>query len=598
MSAPLPPANGHAPARPRILIVESQSRYLKHAVLVLENEGYEVRTAPDAAQAVYQLLDQRPGLILMGAALRGMDGMTLGMHLKADGATRGITVVAWVASTAKHGPEDAASAGCDGCIVKSVDASTLGKEIAPFLFDAASAHAQDPLYRRKLKILVVDDNELNRELLAELFVSEGHLARTAADGEQALAILEAEPIDAVISDLMMPLVDGYQLCHKIRSDARLDDVPVIIYSGTLISAASEALATNLGAVRFLRKPAPLATINATLLEVLGEVETRTRKALAAEGPQGQAHKVTAQLLDAHHDLLLLSRALERSDETLRKKNAEFEEDLRLARETNLALLPRSFPSLPRGTPAAESALQFHQRFTPKGTVSGDFFDVHELSDTKAGLFICDVMGHGVRAALVTAVIRGIFGELARTQPDPGEVLAGINRALVPILRQAGAPMFASAFYLTADTVSGEIQYANAGHPSPFLVRAESGAIERLGVRGHAHGPALGVVPEAHYPTGRRVVAPRDLVLLFTDGIFEVEGADEEQFGQERLVEAVRCRVGLPAEQLFDELFEEVHAFSATDEFEDDVCLLGMEVGAGIGPADTSDHHAGLTADPV
>jgi len=598
MSATLLPANGHPPARPRILIVENQSRYLKHAVLILENEGYAVRTAPDAAQAVYQLMDQRPDLILMGTALRGMDGMTLGMHLKADAATRALPVVAWVASTAKHGPEEAAAAGCDGCIVKSIDASSLGREIAPFLFDAASARGRDPLHRRRLKILVVDDNELNRELLAELFISEGHLALTAADGEQALTILAAEPIDAVISDLMMPAVDGYQLCHKIRSDARLNDVPVIIYSGTLISAASEALATDLGAVRFLRKPAPLAMINATLLEVLGEVETRARKARAAEGRQSHGNKVTAQLLDAHHDLLMLSRALERSDETLRKKNAELEEDLRLARETNLALLPRSFPSLPRGTPAAESALQFHQRFAPKGTVSGDFFDVRELSDTKAGLFICDVMGHGVRAALVTAVIRGIFGELARTQPDPGEVLDGINRALVPILRQAGAPMFASAFYLTADTVSGEIQYANAGHPSPFLVRAESGAIERLGVRGRTHGPALGVVPEAHYPTGRRVLAPHDLVLLFTDGIFEVEGTDEEQFGQERLVEAVHRRVGLPAEQLFDELFEEVHAFSATDEFEDDVCLLGMEVGAGIGPADTSDHHAGLLTNPL
>jgi sigma-B regulation protein RsbU (phosphoserine phosphatase) len=148
---------------------------------------------------------------------------------------------------------------------------------------------------------------------------------------------------------------------------------------------------------------------------------------------------------------------------------------------------------------------------------------------------------------------------------------------VPILRQAGTPTFGSAFYMTADAASGEIQYANAGHPSPFLARRKTGTIERLGVAGRAHGPALGFMEDSRYATDRRVLAPHDLVLLFTDGIFEVDGPDEEPFGQERLLDAVRSRIGLPPGQLFDELLDEVHRFSLTDVFEDDVCLLGMEV---------------------
>jgi sigma-B regulation protein RsbU (phosphoserine phosphatase) len=238
-------------------------------------------------------------------------------------------------------------------------------------------------------------------------------------------------------------------------------------------------------------------------------------------------------------------------------------------------MPRNCPSFPRGTPPGESALRFHRRFAPKGVVSGDFYDFKALSETNAGVFICDVMGHGVGAALVTAVIRGMLVEISRATSDPSEVLAEINRALVPIMRHAGAPMFASAFYMTADAASGEIQYANAGHPNPFVVRRDLDRIERIGAV--AHGPALGLMEEARYRTGRSTLARRDLVMMFTDGIFEVDGADETLFGEERLLGAVRRRIHLPSEQLFEELLEEVREYSLSSQFEDDICLLGMEV---------------------
>jgi len=247
----------------------------------------------------------------------------------------------------------------------------------------------------------------------------------------------------------------------------------------------------------------------------------------------------------------------------------------MARETHFALLPRSLPSFPRGAPPGESALRFHQRFTPKGIVSGDFYDFSALSATNAGVFICDVMGHGVGAALVAAVIRGMLGEMARVNPEPGDVLAAINRALVPITRHAGAPMFASAFYLTADAASGEIQYANAGHPNPFVVRRDLAQIERIGAAGH--GPALGLMEDARYQTERSTLARNDLVMMFTDGIFEVDGEGATLFGEERLLGAVRRRIRLPSEQLFEELMEEVRDYSPTHEFGDDICLLGMEV---------------------
>ncbi|MDR3405032.1 MAG: SpoIIE family protein phosphatase [Chthoniobacter sp.] len=597
-SAPVQPATTEATSkslRAHILLVANQTKYLKSATKALEKEGHIVATACDAEQAVAQILARRPDLMLIGKLLRGMDGFMLAMHLKADPGTRDIRIVAWTESESARVQQTAAAAGFDGYIQKSLNADTLPADVAQFLGEAASLGRVGRNPQNKLNVLIVDDNALGRELLIALLQMEEYTLFEAEDGVEALTILEERKIDAVISDVLMPTMDGYQLCHKIRADQRFKDVPVIIYSGTLTSAESESLAAELGAVRFLRKPAPLHTICTTLREVIEEAEQRREGASGAEGvvpgpnenerrlieclekQNRDFHEVTGKLLQKHHDLILLTRAFSRSEETLRKKNAEFEEDLRLAREAQMALLPRGFPSFPRGTPPQESALRFHHRYDPRHSVGGDFFDVPMVSDTKAGLFISDVMGHGVRAALMTAVIRGIVAQFAATVPDPAMVLAEINRVLLPILRQAGTPMFASAFYMVVDAATGETHFANAGHPSPLLIRRQTGEIERLGLPGRAHGPALGMLENAVYRSGTQDLASGDMVIMFTDGIFEVDGPNEEPFGQKRLVEAVRRRISLSPGQIFNEVIDEIHKFAVKEEFEDDVCLLGMEV---------------------
>jgi serine phosphatase RsbU (regulator of sigma subunit)/FixJ family two-component response regulator len=583
----------------RILLVEDRTSTLETAAEVLESGGYEVDTAADAREAVARVHARRPDLILIGTAPRGMDRKALATHLKAEPATRDIRIVAWRKPGARGVTERAVEAGSDCSVVEPEDANGLPSAINPCVnAPAASPHPEpgDSICSTRhggLKILVVDDNALNRAMLAALLSGEGHLVREASDGVAALTLLGLEKIDAVITDALMPMLDGYQLCHRIRRNPRLRDMPVIIFSGTLLSPESEMLAEALGAVRFLRKPAPADAVIAALGEVVMEAEARRIEAEWSEEPKfGPGEKVrrlveeldrqnrTAQaanekLLQAHHELLVLSCALEKSEESLRERNAQLEEDMRMARETHFALLPRFQPSFPSGTPPGESALRFHQCFAPKGEVSGDFFDYAALSETNAGVFICDVMGHGVSAALMTAVIRGMLVEFARASHEPGEVLAAINRALVPIMRSAGAPMFASAFYMIADAASGEIRYANAGHPHPFLVRRDLDRVERIGVA--SLGPALGLMEESRYQSGSRVLVRGDMVMMYTDGIFEVDGPGETLFGKKRLLEAVQKRIHLPLDLLFDELMREVRDYSLTHEFGDDICLLGMEV---------------------
>jgi len=201
-----------------------------------------------------------------------------------------------------------------------------------------------------------------------------------------------------------------------------------------------------------------------------------------------------------------------------------------------------------------------------------------LSDTRVGLFICDVMGHDVRAALVTAMMRALVSDLSTTTSDPGVLLAQINHEVSGVFMQTGSTMYATAFYLIADLARGEFRYANAAHPEPILVRRSLGTAELLGVESkQKKGPALGLFPNGKFPTHKRPMEVGDLIALFTDGLIETEGQNNEAFSSEQLLAMVRKHTKLPANQLVAAVIEDVKQFSANAEFEDDVCIAGVEV---------------------
>jgi sigma-B regulation protein RsbU (phosphoserine phosphatase) len=266
---------------------------------------------------------------------------------------------------------------------------------------------------------------------------------------------------------------------------------------------------------------------------------------------------------------------------LEQKNLQIAEELKMARELQMAMLPQEFPAFLNGRPAGESALEFFSFYHPTGAVSGDFFNVTALSDTQVGVFICDVMGHDVRAALVTAMMRALVQDLGAAAADPGQLLAQINHNLFSVFKQTGTTMYATAFYLVADVARGEIHYASAAHPEPLQVRRQAGLVERLagnGAPGRAKGPALGLFAEAQFPTHRRKLEAGDLIALYTDGLIEINSSDERQFfTTELLMNAVQRRAQFSTADLFTGVISEIHQFSGQPDFEDDVCLVGMEV---------------------
>jgi serine phosphatase RsbU (regulator of sigma subunit) len=281
----------------------------------------------------------------------------------------------------------------------------------------------------------------------------------------------------------------------------------------------------------------------------------------------------AQLLALNAELE--TRVRDRTHE-LREKNRQMAEELQMARELQLALLPQQFPTVPADVAAEQSALRFLSLYFPTGDVSGDFFSVFPVGEKAAGVFICDVMGHGVRSALITSMIRALMEEHAQDTTDPGELLTRVNHALSLILKQAGTTMFATCFYLVADVKSAELRFANAGHPSALHIRQGHESAEKL--QGKArNGPALGIFPGASYETSRRSMAKGDLVMLFTDGLFEVEDPSGNVFSQEQLQAAAHRHAAHRPEEFFNRVLHDIREFSKRESFDDDVCVVGLQV---------------------
>jgi len=293
------------------------------------------------------------------------------------------------------------------------------------------------------------------------------------------------------------------------------------------------------------------------------------------GLQGMVWDITEKIR-IEEKIRRTTAELARSREELRAKNAVMEENLRTAREIQLATLPQQYPVFPPGVPPEQSAFQFVHRYEPAESVSGDFFSVTALSGTEVGVFICDVTGHGVRAALVTAMIRAITEELRPIARDPADFLRKLNGDLCAILKNTGSPMLTTAFYAVADCRTGRMRFANAGHPKPLIVRRAAGTIEPLVNTSGRSQPALGLFEEPPYTTSEAQLVPGDFLMLFTDGIYEVQGNDEELYSQERLVLDLRSRLHQPTAVLFDELLEVIRAFAVNGAFDDDVCLVGMD----------------------
>ena len=303
-------------------------------------------------------------------------------------------------------------------------------------------------------------------------------------------------------------------------------------------------------------------------------EGRMRWALTTKVPFHDVRGGLVGLVGISHDITRRKLA----EEELQRRTTEMETDLRMARQVQEAFLARADPVFPRGVSPADSALRFAHRYIPATTLGGDFFAIVQLSDTKCGVLVCDVMGQGVRAGLLTALIRGVVEEMGPRAADPVHVLAEINRCLMPIVERTGDPVFATAFFGVIDVVTQRLAYANAGHPAPLVFHVRTGTVDRLAPANPE--PAAGLLADFAYSRQECTFLAGDHFLGYTDGILEAANNAGEMFGEKRIRDQLVQSRGQSSGEISDRVLREVKSHSDRTVFEDDVCLVAIERAGG------------------
>ena len=287
---------------------------------------------------------------------------------------------------------------------------------------------------------------------------------------------------------------------------------------------------------------------------------------------------TETLFKVQNALLLTNiREIEERDCEIRQKNEQMKTDLRMATELQQALMPSTYPTFPADGAAGESRLRFCHRYLPATLMGGDFFHIARLSDDTAAICICDVMGHGVRAALITAMMRAMIETHSVEAPEPGRLLTQLNSEFMGILKQTGTVVFVTVLYCVINIKTGTARFARAGHPPPLRVRRSSGEVQTIIMGANSAGPAIGIIPNAPFNTTDSNIAPGDFLLFFTDGIIEVEASDGSQFGIEGLQQSVRANLNGPTESLLDAVVNDVYKFGDSTVLTDDACLVTAEL---------------------
>jgi serine phosphatase RsbU (regulator of sigma subunit) len=287
---------------------------------------------------------------------------------------------------------------------------------------------------------------------------------------------------------------------------------------------------------------------------------------------------TETLFKVQNALLLTNiRELEERDREIRQKNEQMETDLRMATELQQALMPSTYPTIPGDAGAGAARLGFCHRYLPAALMGGDFFHIARLNDDTAAVCVCDVMGHGVRAALITAMMRAMIETHATEAVDPGRLLTQLNSEFTGILKQTGTLVFVTVLYCVINIRVGNARIARAGHPPPLHARRSPAEVQTIAIARDSTGPAIGIIPNATFKTTEAKLEPGDFLLLYTDGIIEVEASDGSQFGIEGLRQSVRSHLDQSTESLLDAIVSDIYKFGHSTVLTDDACLVAAQL---------------------
>lgn len=376
----------------------------------------------------------------------------------------------------------------------------------------------------KQTVLVVDDAPANIQVVNSI-LKDTYKVRIATNGAKALELVKTTPRpDLILLDVMMPGINGYEVCAQLKTDPSTKDIPVIFLTGQT-ETSDETRGFEAGAVDYIHKPFSPAVVQARV----------------------QTHLV-----------------LRNVREQLAQQLLTIQKELETARQIQLSILPREIPKI--------AGLDIAARYVPMTAVAGDFYDFIVVDNKHVGVLIADVSGHGMPAALIASMLKIAFAAQSPNAADPAAVLQGLNLALCGKFDHH----YVTAAYCFIDLERQVLKYAGAGHP-PLIswVSGQGGTTDVL-----ENGMFLGKFDFATYTAVERPLSSGTWFLMYTDGIPETADRADVQFGDERFRSFLTQESWISSDRFADRLLNEVALFSARgpgEDLDDDITMVAIHV---------------------
>jgi sigma-B regulation protein RsbU (phosphoserine phosphatase) len=366
-------------------------------------------------------------------------------------------------------------------------------------------------------ILAVDDSSTNLQVLVRTLSGSGHRILAARDGATALDIARKAHPDLILLDVMMPGLDGFEVCRRIKASPDTRDT-VVIFLSARGEVTDKVSGLELGAIDYITKPI-------------------------------QAEEVLARV-SVHLSRLHLERALRHSRDRL-------DQELASAARMQRLLLPMQAPEHP--------AVRFGTYYQTSRHAGGDYYDLLSLGEDRFGILVVDVSGHGAPAAIVMAMIRAVVHTYPGIADDPPALLHYINRHFRFLWDTA---MYATALYAVLDARRRTLRVSSAGHPLPLVRRRQQAMPLSIETAMCVLWDELGEVPCVEH-----ALEAGDVIAFYTDGITDRQAAGGAMFDLDRLRDALtRAPAGAPHD-IVTSIVNELDAFAGGEEPDDDQTLL-------------------------
>ncbi|MDR2734585.1 MAG: fused response regulator/phosphatase [Spirochaetota bacterium] len=375
-------------------------------------------------------------------------------------------------------------------------------------------------------VILVDDDPANLKIGKNL-LSEKYRVATAPSAARLFELLECNNPVMILLDIMMPEMDGYETIKVLKSKPKTLHIPVIFLTA-MAESEDELMGLTLGAVDYITKPFQPALL-------LKRIEVHL---LVEE----QRH------------------ILERQAAVLKEFSDAMEEELFLARKIQQLMFSSEMSNI--------GALDYHVAYSPLNDVGGDFYSISEPRASCLRVFLADVIGHGVPAALISMLLKSEY-EKVKALDDPIQLLQSINNAFVTSYRALVVQF--TGVLVDIDTAAMSLRYITGGHPYQCLVR-NSVCTPLIG-----QGKIIGVVPDPNFSLEECALQRGDRIMLFTDGLIEQTNSGGEEYGEARLMEFLTSEAGKHScMELNQEIMKSLNGFQGEQNFADDVTLICIQ----------------------